>query len=59
MSVAMAAAVFAGRLCFLDPQVAQQPIERLLVGVVILPAGALNIRRPAGPKGPPREGGLY
>jgi hypothetical protein len=29
-------ALFAGPL---DPQVAQQPVERLLVGVVLLPAG--------------------
>jgi hypothetical protein len=26
-------------LCLLDPQVAQQPVERLLVGIVLLPAG--------------------
>jgi hypothetical protein len=28
-----------GRLRLLDPQVAQQPVERLRVGVVVLPAG--------------------
>jgi hypothetical protein len=28
-----------GRLPLLDPQVAQQPVERLRVGVVLLPAG--------------------
>ena len=31
--------MFAGWLRLLDPQVVQQPVERLLVGVVLLPAG--------------------
>jgi hypothetical protein len=38
-----------GRLCLLDPQVAQQPVERLLVGVVLLPTGGAyeKSRRPS------------